>query len=306
MTLSKVLKNTMYVLRSILLNDFVILLVIIVVLYVNARYTKLENENLLNSVQTFVFKSLNEIRMESALQLSNINKQQQQGMRNHNDVSGTVPEYPVSSSSSPSVAAKGLTASPPATPARAGAERGWISSGERVIGENYSTNDNIMSSRAEAEEDEDVNDEIRYLFRCISSGEKYTKTDDKNANNRVSIVELEEERENEKESDHGGFPAIEQENEEQDTSAGNQENEHGVEEENAAKKEENVQVNEKENERNQETSTSTGTSDELVKMKVSELKKVAQNVGVDPKGTKDAIIKRIQSRQNMYTRESEL
>lgn len=281
------IKKACSLLKPLLFSDLFLLLVIVVVMYIQARYNKIENEFLMNSVQSFVFSALNETKMEIATELNRLHamsisssngQKEQQQMRGDHYASL---EDLLTMRSGP----------PPPHPAR--------SSSIKVENSPAAVTAVHFSEEEEGDEDEDVNDEIRCMFRCISSGVQAVHPIRKNHDGSLQITEItEEEKEDDNNTASGGDSTEEgrrQQEQQQEQIMQNEEDDgedHRGDDKRVVETKGNAKT-EVEHEHEHEAPHLAVNMEQLHKMKVPELKKIATDLEIDTKGTKDVLAGRI-------------
>lgn len=151
-------------LKPILFNDFFLVAVIVCLLYLQVRFVRIENENLMVSVQSFVFDTLQRSHVEHQRDL--------QKMRDSFlSFSSSDDEGRKSSSDDANInvtaARKSSNVDPCRTPSSFAAEY--------VIPSSIALNGGGGDDDDEKEDDEEdnINDDIRFLFNCISNDEQH-------------------------------------------------------------------------------------------------------------------------------------
>ena len=301
------IKKVWSLLKPLLFSDLFLLLVIIIVMYIQVRYNKIENEILMSSVQSFVFSAMNETKMEVAADLNRFYngssrrpppQQQQQGsprqMKGGDMIASSPEEWMMTQRSGSNPPRQQSVPAFSAASAMRSRNDFLEDEGEMILEED------------DTGEDEDVNDEIRYLFRCISSGVPVTNAK-KHDEDVVKVTEIIEEGDNDKTTDgkeeegkqQPPPPQPQQESRtEEDTvgNSGNSEKKQG----DAAAENNDAGHNDTKVDRHHDDANAPPPSDlfavqlaYLQRMKVPELKKIATDLNIDTKGTKETLIGRI-------------
>jgi hypothetical protein len=318
------LKKIFSFLRPVIFNDFFLLVVIVVLLYVQARYNRLENEALMTSVQAFVFGAIAENKREHLTELNTMRNMIQR--QTHSDKDSGTPRVMHFRE-----AAEKQN--------RGGDAHRSTASSDNVVGMSF--HDIPYDEDEEEDEEEDINDEIRNLFRCLNAddGGKLSSKDT-GARPPVTVTEIDECEEHDEHNEHNEHNERDQQKERRQGDDGedgvncekdgeivekvrlssssslsaedermkrmaevreaafNEVSKDVAREENV----ENIPDCDKNRSRDQQmaspvysSASSHLTTESIPKMKLPELKKSAADLGLDSKGTKDVLVSRILS-----------